>query len=41
MTIISKSALVNNIGSIQLKLFDFSDEKIDFKSKAEKYAIAG
>ncbi|MDR2623280.1 MAG: hypothetical protein LBC39_01730 [Methanobrevibacter sp.] len=22
-----------------LKLFDFSDEKIDFKSKAEKYAI--
>ncbi|MDR2622999.1 MAG: hypothetical protein LBC39_00275, partial [Methanobrevibacter sp.] len=39
MTIISKSTLARNIGSIQLKLFDFSDEKIDFKSKAEKYAI--
>ncbi|MDR2967173.1 MAG: transposase [Methanobacteriaceae archaeon] len=39
MTTISKSALINNIGSIQLKLFDCEDEKIDFESKAEKYAI--
>jgi transposase-like protein len=39
MTSISKSVLISNIGSIQLKLFDCDDEKIDFKSKAEKYAI--
>ena len=39
MTSISKSVLISNIGSIQLKLFDCDDEKIDFESKAEKYAI--
>jgi hypothetical protein len=39
MTTISKSALVNNIGSIQLKLFDYEDEEINFEKKAEKYAI--
>lgn len=39
MTTISKSALISNIGSIQLKLFDCKDEKINFESKAEKYAI--
>ena len=39
MTTISKSALVNNIGSIQLKLFDYEDEEINFEKKVEKYAI--
>jgi len=39
MTLITKSALARNIGSIQLKLSDFSGEQIDFKNKAEKYAI--
>ena len=39
MTSISKSALISNIGSIQLKLFDCGAEKIDFESKVEKYAI--
>ena len=39
MTTISKSALIGNIGSIQLKLFDCDDEEINFESKAEKYAI--
>jgi hypothetical protein len=36
MIIISKSTLINNIGLIQLKLFDFSDEKIDFEEKLKK-----
>lgn len=39
MTTISKSILINNIGSIQLKLFDCEDEEINFENKAEKYAI--
>ena len=39
MTTISKSALISNIGSIQLKLFDCGDEEINFESRAEKYVI--
>jgi len=39
MTTISKSALISNIGSVQLKLFDFEDEEINFEKKVEKYAI--
>ncbi|MDR2967833.1 MAG: transposase family protein [Methanobacteriaceae archaeon] len=39
MSTISKSALISNIGSIQLKLFDCDDKEIDFESKVEKYAI--
>jgi transposase-like protein len=39
MTIVSKSALTSNIGVIQLKLFDFIDEKINFEDKVEKYAF--
>jgi transcription elongation factor Elf1 len=40
MTIISKSALVNNIKSVQLKLSDFTEGKSDFKKTVEKYAIS-
>ena len=39
MTTISKSALISNIGSIQLKLFDCDDKEINFESEAEKYTI--
>ncbi|KZX17491.1 hypothetical protein MBCUT_02210 [Methanobrevibacter cuticularis] len=39
MTTISKSALIDNIGPIQLKLFDCIEEKVDFKTKVVKYAF--
>ncbi|KZX16009.1 hypothetical protein MBCUT_11450 [Methanobrevibacter cuticularis] len=39
MTTISKSAIIDNIGSIQLKLFDCIEEKVDFKTKVVKYAF--
>jgi len=39
MSIISKSALISNIGSAQLKLFDNYDVETNFEKRVEKFAI--